>query len=215
MKFVYTLLFLSSLGVLKADVVNGDFSITKDPEVSKKVYHIGDLVQIDIMESSESSYKEKAKGGKSTEFNLKLAKWMRLSRERTHRGPNSDSRHITRLKPAALNEPEIDVESEQDFENSSSDTRSSTFKEKLMCMVKDIRPNGNVFVEGIKEIRDGDKYRKMIFSGEISKSDLEDLTAIPSYRVYQPNIEIIETGSHKDVVKKTWLQRFLHMIWPF
>lgn len=214
----HTWLLLAGLALtpisLTADVANGGFNLTQDPEKEVRTYKVGDLVEVAISESSQSSYRESASGSKSAEMTAKLEKWVRLSKSRTHRD-GGGTKKVTKLKPSALNEPEIDLSTGQNFENESQDSRTSTFVEKVMCMIKEVRPNGNVYVEGTKEFREDDKYRKLVFSGEISKDDLSSGDAVPSNRVYNPTAEIIERGPHKDAVKRTWFQAFMQVIWPF
>lgn len=201
---------------LRGDVVNGQVTWMSDDPIVPVKQKVGDLVLVQITETSESSYKESTGGSKSTEVNTKLSKWVRLSRERTHNGERgSSTRFLTRLKPAAVNEPEIDYESDAAFNNQSNNQRRSTFKENIMCEILDIRPNDNMFIKGRKEFRDNGNLRILVFSGEISKRDLEELGTIPSFRVKNMSLETFEEGERKDNVEKTWVQKFLAFLWPF
>lgn len=201
---------------LQADVVNGVVTWMSDDPVMPVKQKVGDLVLVEITETSESTYKETTGGSKSTDVNAKLSKWVRLSRERTHNGERGTStRFLTRLKPGALNEPEIDYESDSAFNNQSNAQRRSTFKEKIMCEILDVRPNDNMYIKGRKEFRDNGNLRILVFSGEISKADLQELGTIPSFRVKNMSLETIEEGERKDNVEKTWLQSFLAFLWPF
>lgn len=201
---------------VSAKVVSGGHNLAGDPPPVVKSYGIGDLVMVQISESVESKTAVAVDGSRSTEMNAKLAKWVRLSHSRTGGGGRGEhNEQVTKLKPAALNEPEMEYESTSSFANAANDRYSSSLRENIYVRVADVRPNGNLFIEGHKEIRERGNLRKVTLTGEISKTDVDKGDAIPSYRIYNLKVEIVEEGSRSNQLKKNLFQAILEWIWPF
>jgi flagellar L-ring protein precursor FlgH len=186
----------------RADFIVGDATVSATEVPKVKVYRPGDFVQIEISEEASTSYSKSRSGSRDTELNASLAKWIRI---------NSDKI----LKPSAIDAPEIEFESDTRFANTAADKFKSTLKESITAQVKDIRPNGNLYIEGHKEIRENGDIRIVNISGEVSKADADLGGTVLTQKIYNLKVEIIEEGDRRANTDLNLLQQFLVWIWPF
>jgi len=194
---------------LRADVYVGTDQITASPVVKEKVFKRGDFVLVKISELSQSSYQRDKSGKKETDIAAKLANWVRLKTKKDGSG------HTKVLKPAALDEPEIEFESDTRFANNAADKYKASLVEDITAQIKDVRPNGNFYIEGHKELRENGNIRRVSFSGEISKADVDAGGEVLSKKIYNMKIEINEEGERRQQTKRNLLQQFVLWLWPF
>lgn len=190
---------------LEAEVYVGTDIVTASEVMKEKVYKRGDFVLIRITEDSSSTYGRSKSGEKDTTVGVKLAKWIRLQGTQGH----------TTLKPAALDEPEIDFESDSSYANQAADKFKSSLAEDITAQIKDVRPNGNFYIEGHKEVRENGNIRRVNFSGEVSKADVDSGNAVTSKQIYNMKIEINEEGERRQQTDRNLIQSFILWLWPF
>jgi flagellar L-ring protein precursor FlgH len=195
---------------LDAEVYVGPEQLISTKKVAEKVYKVGDFVHVKISETSIRKNQGTTAGGKETEFALKIANWIRFKTKRDAGGG-----HVKNLMPAALNEPEIEFESDNRFQNNQSDEYKSSLVEDITARIAEVMPNGNFYIEGHKEVRDNGNIRMVSFSGEVSLADVKKGGNVPSDRIFNLKIEINEEGERRDSTRLNLLQKFLLWIWPF
>ena len=213
MKKTFLTLGLSTLFMatnLNAEVYVGDERMASSEVMKEKIYKRGDFVLIRITEEASSIYDRRNSGEKETEVGMKLAKWVRLKRKR-----DSGGGHTTVLKPSALDEPEIEFESDSSYANQAQDKYKSSLVEDITAQIKDVRPNGNFYIEGHKEVRENGNIRRVNFSGEVSKSDVDKGIAVTSKQIFNMKIEIIEEGERRQQTDRNFIQTFILWLWPF
>jgi len=194
---------------LEAEVYVGTDIVTASEVMKEKIYKRGDFVLIRITEDASSTYGRSKSGEKETTVGVKLAKWIRLKHKRDGSG------HTTVLKPSALDEPEIDFEADSSYANQAADKFKSSLVEDITAQIKDVRPNGNFYIEGHKEVRENGNIRRVSFSGEVSKADVDSGNAVTSKQIYNMKIEINEEGERRQQTDRNLIQSFILWLWPF
>lgn len=196
--------------ILYAEVYVGNDIVTASEVMKEKVYKRGDFVLIRISEVARSEYDRRNSGEQDTEVGLKLAKWVRLAHKKDNNGG-----HKTVLKPSATDGPEIEFESDSRYENQAQDKYKSSLIEDITAQIKDVRPNGNFYIEGHKEVRENGNIRRVSFSGEVSKADVDAGGAVESKQIYNMKIEINEEGERRKQTDRNFIQKIILWIWPF
>jgi len=210
------LLALLALGLLSApspallllqNPVQGRRGSIYDPDqgpfglVANKVgSRVGDLVTIVINESQDVKSEESSDLTKQTNLNYKLS--------------NFD------IKPNAFNPlPQIDASSDDGLKGTANYKKKGTFTARVTAVVVDVLPNGNLVVNGRREIRI-DKETKLIeFSGIMRRYDIEADNSIASELVANAKVCYVGNGPLTESTNRTGLGALIHSaiswIWPF
>jgi flagellar L-ring protein precursor FlgH len=94
------------------------------------------------------------------------------------------------------------------------ETRDS-MKFRIACQVVDIRPNGNVLLEGRRLIHNNEDTWEMSLIGMIRPEDILPNNTVLSENVADLRIVKRESGHVRDAYRRGWLTRFLDRFGPF
>jgi flagellar L-ring protein precursor FlgH len=161
---------------------------------------VGDLVTIVINESQDVKSEESSDLTKQTNLNYKLS--------------NFD------IKPNAFNPlPQIDASSDDGLKGTANYKKKGTFTARVTAVVVDVLPNGNLVVNGRREIRI-DKETKLIeFSGIMRRYDISADNSIPSELVANAKVCYVGSGPLTEATNRTGLGSLIHSaiswVWPF
>ncbi|MDP5030910.1 MAG: flagellar basal body L-ring protein FlgH [Paraglaciecola sp.] len=154
-----------------------------------KNYQVGDMILVELDESTTSKKKLDYKSDKKSNFQL---------------GPLSVS-----AGPININEGDISVEHYQENEKDSSaeTNQSNSLNGNITVYVVDILPNRNLVVAGEKWIKlsTGEEYVR--FSGEIRTADISASNSVISSKVGNTRIEYSGKGELQDNQKDSVLDK--------
>ena len=85
----------------------------------------------------------------------------------------------------------------------------------LPVRVRQILPNGDLYVEGTKTVAIGEDRRHLYVSGIVRPIDVLGDGSVPSSRVADAEIEYVADGDAADHEKRGWLSRLITQLWPF
>lgn len=97
---------------------------------------------------------------------------------------------------------------------SSLETRDS-MKFRLACEVVDIRPNGNLVIEGRASVRNNEEVWEYALTGEIRPKDILPNNTIQSDSIANLRIDKREMGHVRDGYRRGWALRWLDKYQPF
>ena len=165
---------------------------------------VGDIVTVEIVEISTGSKTARTKteresnvaGGISQFFGLE--KW--LSKKNANFTPSSSS---------------LQVDLENDFEGKGTTERKSTVTATISARVIDVTMEGNLVIQGYREIRVNNETQFIILSGLVRPGDVSPDNTIQSTNIADARIEYSGTGSLSDKQQPGWLARGVDMLWPF
>jgi flagellar L-ring protein precursor FlgH len=161
---------------------------------------VGDLVTIVIDESQDVKSEESSDLTKETTLDYRLT--------------NFD------IKPNAFNPlPALAATSQDDLKGTANYKKKGTFTARVTAVVVDVLPNGNLVVNGRREIRI-DKETKLIeFSGIMRRYDIEADNSISSELVANARVSYVGSGPLTENTNRTGLGAVLHSaiawVWPF
>lgn len=176
-----------------------------------RAYKVGDLVTVNIVETSKASKSASTQTGKSSSIDAgidSMLGWEGKIKDLTSLG-NSDARNAfnnsSMLKGSLTNS----------FNGTGQTSRGDSMTASITARVLDVQPNGNLLIEGMREIRVNSETQIIILSGYIRPVDISpDNTVLSSY-IGDAKIQYLGTGAISDKQRPGWLTRAADIIWPF
>jgi flagellar L-ring protein precursor FlgH len=101
------------------------------------------------------------------------------------------------------------------FDGSGKTTRKNTLTGTITAVVREVFPNGNMYVEGAKEVIINNERQYIIISGIVRPEDINTDNSITSDRIANARIEYSGSGVLAEKQRPGWLSRVLDVIWPF
>jgi flagellar L-ring protein precursor FlgH len=120
-----------------------------------------------------------------------------------------------RPDPQSTGDPTIAGSVESKYRaNADLDTRD-TMQFRISCRVVDLRPNGNLVLEGHRTIRNNHEVWEMSLSGEVEPDALMPNDTVHSEDVADLRIYKRESGHVRDGYRRGWLLRWMDAYQPF
>jgi len=165
--------------------------------------HVGDLLVIEIDEretaTRTSSTRLKRKGANSITAPKALGLMAKLKR------------NFPDIDPSEL----LALSSDHSFDGNGQTQRSGRLTATLPVRVKEIMPNGDLFVEGTNVIMVSNEEHHLYVSGLVRQVDIKSNNTVPSSRIANAEIEYIGRGDVNDQQRPGWGSRALSRGAPF
>jgi flagellar L-ring protein precursor FlgH len=178
------------------DVKTGGVSM-----IANKIAHRpGDLITVVINEAQNVSNQEASDFTKSTNLDYEMTK-MDIY------GKLFDSL------------PNLGATSADGFTGSATYSKKGSFTARLTAIVVDVMPNGNMVVEGRREVRIDDETKVIEFRGILRRWDITAQNTIDSELVAEATVTYSGSGPMTKATNRTGMGKFFHdaiaWIWPF
>ena len=111
--------------------------------------------------------------------------------------------------------PTLPVSGSNSYDGSGEIKNSQTITNRAAVQVIDVLPNGNLVVEGLREITFSKERQFASLRGIIRQYDIQPDNTVISSNVADARIEIISEGVLTDAQKKGWLLRINDKVNPF
>ena len=124
------------------------------------------------------------------------------------------------LKPGAFNPlPDIEANSTDDFNGRANYEKKGTFTARITAIVMDVLPNGNMVLQGRREIKIDNETKVIEFSGIVRRFDVQPDNTIESELVAEARISYTGEGDLTDTTNRKGFGSFVHRalvwLWPF
>lgn len=167
---------------------------------NKTATRAGDLLTIEISENQDLKNEESSDLKKETSLNQQLAKFD--------------------VKPNAFSVlPELEGSSADALKGTANVSKKGKFTARVTAVVVDVLPNGNLVVNGRREIRIDQDTKLIEFSGIVRRWDISANNTIPSELVAEAKVSYAGTGPMADSTQRKGLGKWIHdaiqWIWPF
>ncbi len=171
--------------------------------INAKARRIGDLVTIKIMENASATNK----AGTTTDRSSTLSAGITSFFGAELKNP-SDSPFFNPFGTVGGN-----ISSE--FEGTGQTQRSGALTAYMTARVADILPNGNLVIEGNREVRVNAENQLITLTGIIRPRDISADNVIQSTYIADARIGYSGKGVLNDRQKPGWLTRIIDKVWPF
>jgi len=122
---------------------------------------------------------------------------------------------LTKLAPQAGLDDLFGYDQSSSLAGSGRVMKKQEIRGVLPVRVKQVLPNGDLYVEGTKVVVVGEEKRNLYVSGVVRTADILQDGSVLSSRLADADISYITEGDAADVQRPGWLSRILTMLWPF
>lgn len=170
------------------------------PIADKTAYRVGDLVTVLIRENQDLRNEERTDLAKDSTLNYQLLDFA--------------------VKPDAFTTlPGIRSQKTDTFGGATAVEKIGAFEARLTAMVIDVMPNGNMVIEGRREIQIDQERKVLEFRGVVRRFDVLRNNTVESELVADAFVSYTGTGpitnSNRRRGLSSWLYSAVDWIWPF
>jgi flagellar L-ring protein precursor FlgH len=127
---------------------------------------------------------------------------------------------VFNLKPNMFSTlPRVGADSSETFAGSANYQKKGAFEARLASIVVDVLPNGNMVVNGRREIRIDNETKLIEFSGIVRRYDISNENTVQSELVANAQIQYRGKGPLTDSGQRygfgAFVHRWLGWLWPF
>jgi flagellar L-ring protein precursor FlgH len=182
-------------------------SLWKGASTSNTLFHdqragfVGDIITIKIVEVSQASEKASTGTNRSNNMEAGISNLMGLE---TSMFPSS-------VTPAKM----IGASTKNDFSGSGETTRTGSLSATITARIIDILPNGNLAVEGKRELYVNNEKKEILVQGIVRQKDVAYDNSIYSTQIADAKIIYTGIGVVGEKQSPGWLARIVDRVWPF
>jgi flagellar L-ring protein precursor FlgH len=171
--------------------------------INAKAHRVGDIVTIKIVENSKATNKATTKTDRTTSTSVGLTELFGLE----NKFP-SGSDFFNPFSP-------VTSEYGNQFDGSGSTARSGALTAYISARIVQVKPNGNLIIEGNREVRVNHENQIITLTGEVRPRDITPDNIVQSTFIADARISYSGSGVLNDQQRPGWLARILDNIWPF
>ena len=170
------------------------------PIASKVAYKFGDVVTIIVSETQDLKNEEKSDITKNSSVDWQIK--------------NFD------IKPNAFSTlPRLAASSDDSFNGEANYTKKGKFTARLTATVVDVLPNGNLVLQGKREIRIDKETKFLEFGGIVRRYDLKGDNSVASELVANARVSYRGQGPLTNGTNRRglggWVHDAIDWVWPF
>lgn len=169
-----------------------------------KARRVGDIVTINVVETSSASNNANTNTSRSSSLSMQLSNFLGL--EDNSKFPNS-----AKFDPFGS----ITGSTANAFSGTGSTNRSGKLDATITARVVEVFPNGNLKIMGRREITINNEKQYIVLSGIIRSRDISPDNVILSTSIADARIAYSGQGVLNDRQKSGWGARVLDAVWPF
>lgn len=172
----------------------------------RRARRVGDIVTVRIVEDPEANLDANTKTGRSSSISAKL-KFLGYMQKLAKEFPG--------LPDNVGEEDLIKASLASSFDGKGTSDRKGHVKAYVSSAVVAVLPNGNLYINGKREIKVNNETQYITLSGVIRPEDISPTNEIASTFVANAKIAYSGIGAISDKQKPGWLGRIIDHVWPF
>lgn len=169
----------------------------------RRSVRVGDLITVMIKEAAAAQRDAETDLKRSSEMAIGVDAFMGAMAALAKAHPSVD--------PSKL----IAAKTKNDFSGKGSTSRSGKVEATLTARIKQVLPNGDLYIEGSKVVLINDEESHLYLSGVVRPSDLEADNSVVSSLVADLQVEYTGRGPLAEKNRPGWFSRLLDFINPF
>jgi flagellar L-ring protein precursor FlgH len=182
----------------------GDTSWTYIPVPPPREIQKHDIVSVRVDVLARMASDGELRRRKDARYDARLKDWIIL-----------DGLRSVRPSPQTAGDPRVRGELRSDYRAIGELETSESLAFNLACEVVDIRPNGNLVLEGRSKIVLNDEYWSYLLTGICRPEAIGPDNVVLSRDVINLDIKKVETGSVAAGYQRGWFQKIFDLIQPF
>jgi flagellar L-ring protein precursor FlgH len=177
-----------------------------DMFTDRKARQVGDIVVVRIVEDPQASLNANTNVSRSSGINAKL-KFLGYMDALAEKNP--------RLAQNPGVDDLISSELGSEFKGSGTSDREGYIKAYVSAVVVKVFPNGNLFINGKREIKVNNEAQYIALSGIVRPEDITSTNEVSSTYVADARIYYSGVGAVSDKQKPGWMGKVVDHVWPF
>jgi flagellar L-ring protein precursor FlgH len=169
--------------------------------VDRKARQINDIITIRIVESATASGEATTETERESSVSGSLEALFGFEKTLQNNGLNPEAVVSTSLSSG--------------FDGSGTTARKNSLRATITAVVREVFANGNLYIEGTKEVVINNERQYIIISGVIRPEDIQTDNSITSDLIADARVVYSGTGALADKQRPGLLGRLLDVVWPF
>jgi flagellar L-ring protein FlgH len=183
---------------------NSSFMYRKlPPESEQRELQLNDIITVLVDYKSALQSDGDANSKKTASFNAVLSDWLKF-----------DGKNIL---PAPQNngDPKVTGSVTSQFKTQADVQQKDALTFKIACHVADIRPNGNLVLDGRSEVQNDDEVWEQSLTGIVRRQSIGPDRTVRSDDIAERRIRIRKKGFVHDGTNRGWLVKWYDEVKPF
>lgn len=176
----------------------GSVGLTENP----KARHKGDILTIVISEVASASKAAKTDTSRSSSVNAGIPNFMGIQST----GALAGLGDLSKLINASV---------ESKYGGAGSTSRQETLNATISAKVIEVMPNGNLQIEGRRNVKVNNEDQIIIVEGTVRPSDIDQTNSVNSIYIADARISYAGKGIVSDRQSPGWLMNIVDRLWPF
>lgn len=168
----------------------------------KRATMVGDILTIIVQENNTASKDNSTSTSKKTGIDAAV--------EAFFYSPDASKLLTKKGKMPALR-----MNSEQDFEGGGKISNTERVTARIAVRVIDVLPNGNLVIEGTRQIAFSGETQDAVLRGVVRREDIAANNTIYSYNIADATIRYVSKGTVSDNQRKGWFTKVWEKVTPF
>lgn len=161
-----------------------------------KAQNTGDVVTVRIVESSKGNKNASTKTAKDSSLSTSISAFFGMS-------------------PDKLSQGGVGAETSEKHDGTGSTSRSSELTAVLTAKVIDVLPNGNLVIDGRREVIVNNETQLISISGIVRPEDIGPNNTVLSTYIADAKITYTGEGVIGDKQRVGWFVKIMDAVWPF
>lgn len=175
---------------------------------------IGDILTVNIVDTSKSDLKAETKNDKTSSTNLGVQNYFG-NKETTGNLSGQLGGPAFGMKGLIGSDPMVQASIAEKFQSKGETKREAAVTASVGCRIVNILPGGVMQVEGARQTRVNNENQIIVIKGLVRPIDIGPNNTVPSTQLADCQIEYYGEGDLADRQKSGWLTRILDNVWPF
>ena len=167
----------------------------------QRATRVGDIITVKIVEATKSNEKATTDLTKTGTTVLGIPNLLGLE---MNKYPSS-------ITPASM----ISSNIQNDFKGEGETTRDGSIVSTISAKVVEVMPNGNLAIEGKREITLNNERKEILLQGVVRPKDIAADNSVSSTQVADAKVILTGVGILGEKQSPGWLVRILDIVWPF
>ena len=173
------------------------------PEAEQRELQINDIVTVLVDYRSSLLSEGEANSQRTLNFYGVLADWIKF-----------DGKNIMPA-PQRNGDPQIQTQLDSQYQSEADIAALDSLTFKIACSVVDIRPNGNLVIEGHSEVQHDEEMWEQSLAGVVRRQSIGPDRVVRSEDVAERRIRIRKKGFVRDGVERGWFIKWYDCWKPF
>lgn len=169
--------------------------------VDRKAHMVNDIVTIRVVEAASASGEANTATERNSGITGSLEAFFGLEKTLVNNGIN----------PAMVAQASLG----NNFDGSGATSRKNSLNASITAVVREVFPNGNLYIEGKKEVIINNERQYIVLGGVVRPEDIRADNSITSDLIADARIEYSGHGVVADKQRPGWLGRIVDFVWPF